>query len=685
MTTEIQIYDTGNQPPFGSGAAMVYYRRMWSDEWQLEHTVEVTSINIQAGSAGYATASLRREYGEVKGPHEDEQQTYSPITWDGYWCRITVWQGNAEHEVLVGRVYNVSRNVYHEGDDDHVMGGVQTFQVVGGERILERISLSSSVWAIDRGEETVSQVLQRLPDINVRDEHRGIVGNRSADKLGDAYAFGGVELWTHYDVLEYLLVRYIQQTTGPTWRLAGQASDLATMTDHVRLGDATTVADVIRQVVRPELGYDWYVRRYTVGDGEGGVIEGFEIVVYALTAENWAIGEDVVVPANPDTVRITAPLPPDMMRLQFASSSDQSYRRIRVLGNRIVTALTLNGAGVDAAAEVANSLENGWTSALETLYLQGTGLPGDPAELHDLYRAESRFRPVFQRFVAPSDWDWHNGLAAIAIDANGEIDPAGGADRQNVVRSTLTWLPMREGVDYLSGDPPYTDNNPDGLQPDLLPPMAWLWSRTSERWVLAEEVGFHVGVLRNEWGITISGSPNHRLALDAWDGASASEYDPEYDPTEIMTTIAVQGDQRIEVGYDVPMQLVGGAGGAVDDDGDVLEIVVPDAEMWVLAPYCVIGMDDNSVPRATSTPIVVRDDTARLRQVLVGAMSRYINQRNRASITIAGLLPWAHLLGRVLTTVEEGDTETTVQAVITSIDWSLDVTRPQTVIRTGYA
>ena len=71
---------------------------------------------------------------------------------------------------------------------------------------------------------------------------------------------------------------------------------------------------------------------------------------------------------------------------------------------------------------------------------------------------------------------------------------------------------------------------------------------------------------------------------------------------------------------------------------------------------------------------------------MAGAIARHQRARARAEIQAVGLVPWADLLGKILSTINEGGDAHDVGAPLTSIEWSMDSDGiGQTVIRTGFA
>jgi hypothetical protein len=155
-----------------------------------------------------------------------------------------------------------------------------------------------------------------------------------------------------------------------------------------------------------------------------------------------------------------------------------------------------------------------------------------------------------------------------------------------------------------------------------------------------------------------------------------SVQDEGFDYETLIATLALETDQRLTLGVDLP--------GARPEDG-TLELPVPDAECWVLAPQTVVGVDGRGqLIKSPNSYVELRNDSTRMALIMAGAIARYQSERGRAEILVKGLRPWLHLLGQMLTVVETDGVEIPVHAPITSIAWETEGA-PSTIIRTGFA
>lgn len=655
-------------------APLAQIKRLWTEDWELAPELEVVRYMSASAGQDLGTAMLRRRYGAIRHPWEAGYEARADRDLSGWWIRIVQPTDQGLLPQWVGRIAGGGRDVYGA---DNTPSGLQEMAAYEMLWWLRKIAISRSYWIEEGASEPVN--LAWCPSINVRDGRGLLVGNRSSRRYdpnipGDpnkgSYLFGGTGTWTRYDALEYVVRWFLDRSSlgGPAWSIGGQVDILKGMTDSIRFGISQTAADVLREIIPLALGID-----YKIVPTE----EGFEISVFALSAIPRAFA-GASMPANPDTVRIRAAASVDNVTTIVARSDDHRYDRIRVMGRRIVVATTLWG---DEAAGGSPSLVAKWSSALESAYKAGTGTPSDPPEDHDEARRGERYRPVYQLFGAPAGWLHHDAAAAPLLDWDGQMvaysrdDEETHADYQNQVRETLSWLPLKEGFDY-STDPP-TDRNPSDYVPDLLPAAVWVYDPQSKRYVSAEEAGIAVHVLHNDWGVFLQAQPNHLLALNHFGGAAASEVDPKYDWEHMVATIALETDQRLQLIQELP---------DATGDGSTLDLVVEDAECWVLSHGTVVGTDaQGQLLKSGDSQRVLRNDASRLAAVMAGAIARYYDARARAEIVVRRHLPWSGLIGQVLTVVDEGGTTHEIQAPITMIDWVVGGPEPVMIVRTGFA
>ena len=187
-----------------------------------------------------------------------------------------------------------------------------------------------------------------------------------------------------------------------------------------------------------------------------------------------------------------------------------------------------------------------------------------------------------------------------------------------------------------------------------------------------------MGVPELDWRIHVNASPNHLLARNHWTSAAATAIEPLYDWQTLVATVAIETDQRLELSSVIK--------DARPSDG-VMVIHDDSAELWYLAPNTAVMVAGNgNLLRSPGRQVVLRNDADRLALILAGAIARYGRPRARAEIVYRGLLPMGHLLGNILTVVEQpGSDALNIQAPITAVEWEMVGGRPTTTVRAGFA
>ena len=638
---------------------------IWYDgaEWILSTAAGTYGFSYWSGAA--ATGSFTPQ-----GTATGTATSASAASWETAW---------------VGRISGENREAMGASNG---ASGRQHFDCYGPAQLLQKTGVADAIF--DKGGGETARI-EWVPGINDRDSRGVLVGNRSAAKVGDSYLYGGTSTWSHLDYCEYILKQFVEPETGATWSITDATGHLSELQNTVKLGTTQTALAVLRKLIPREYGLEWMI----LPDADGDT---FEIYVFSLVARAYAFNGKTL-PANGNTLEIQTSQTTDSIQTHIIASSDQQYRRIRVLGRRIIVCCSLYG--------IDDDLEAKWSTALEADYVAATGAASAAADDCDAARDSDRYRDVFQLYGIPDDWDFRDGDAAPTVDAYGDwtgtgSDSAGVGDTQTQTRSTLRWLPLLAGVDYADGAT--IDGNPAGRVPELLPPTAWLWmdadasgsgSGSAGRYIPAEEAGCHVTGCRNSLGVWLkAGKANHLIAENHWSGAAATGTAPEYDWEDMVATVAFESDQRLAVVYTADTSTSGSDG---DDDHAIgtLDIEVPDAELWYLAPFTALrpdpdpdsaSGDDASIDYlVTSGPVgrVLRNDNGRLAAVMAGALSRYVDARARAAVTIKGRYrEAADYLGMILLEVDQGGgVSTPIGGPVTAIEWTENETR----IIGGYA
>lgn len=682
-----------SQTPGKASAPIVRVRRFWSEPWIYVPDIEVVSMSARSAGDGLGQCVLRRRFGpKVKYPFDTAYTSRTTSDLSGYWVRVDLVGASGAEFAWVGRVSTETRTVHAASGTPPVASGVQTWTAYEPIQFLRKLRVSESIWDSIVSPSRIGWV----PSMNIRDDQNALIGNRSADMLGDSFLYGGSSLWNHHDYAKYILVRFVEDSDfgGPSWFLGGQADILRNLTNSINFDGTETVDQILRRLIPVNMGLDFTIQMIRQDPSPG-----FEIHVYAITSVAQSFG-GITLPHNPNVVSIPVDTFPEAISVRVVETLDHQYSRINVFGSRIVVCCSLEGLPPPPKPEEPplppqeTDLEGLWTDELQAAYEAGTGTPSDPEEDHDAVRSQDRFRSVFQYFGAPVFWDHKGGTAAPFFDDNARLvttNPPTIADFQAEVRSTLSWMPLFEGFDY-STDPP-TDENTSGPNPELLPPVCYILDEDINEPVLkrrpwyfpADTKRFSVSVLRNEWGLAVNFSPNHTLGLNDFpdDPTAPTRNEPQFDWRRMKMTIAFESDQRIALRFE---RLQGQSPIA-----ETLNIFVDGAECWYLAPNTIVGVEETNrlqFKRSGKKGRVLRNDVDRLAFVMAGAIARYNVTRARAEIKIKGLWPWPFLIGQIVDVIQQAGQTTFIGGPITAIEWipgSSDNPDPVTIIRTGFA
>lgn len=694
--------------------ALIYVRQGWSGEWTFVDHAIFDMTAVYAGSDGASRLEFSTPYGTVLSLFTGAFAARDPIDLMGYWVRLVmVDAAGARSTVFVGQVRAEDRAAFGSNSDASGSStprpkGWQRWVAFGGQLLLRLRAVSTSWWDRDG----VAEEIGWTPGFNERDRRGLLIGNRSADAIDDVYVFGGTETWTRRQAIDYLMALYMAEEEGgaPTWTIGGQVDALDQALEDVPARATQTVEDLLRDLIPRHAGLDFSVVPTLDDEGEP---TGFEVRVFALIGTNVSF-RGATLPRNPALVTLKGSDMADVDGVNVTRDYTHRAARVRLVGERVVVCATLRGPELagDPTGDVLTStpatLRGQWTSTEETAYKRGAAeiAEDDEEAVHDAARRADRFRAVYQRFAAPADWA-RPAAVVPAIDGQAEVIDGEVANYQDLDRSTLSWLPLREGFDYSTD--PATDRNPADAVPEFLAPLVIANDRKAEieraaslvvNPALAEfldvrlfapvdQLGVGVAVLKTDLGVQLSASPNHRLARGRFDpadsGTAASADDPSddtnedaIDPRTLAATIAWRSDERL---------ILEAALDADADDGSVIEIEVPDAEMWWLAPGTIVDVDNDGQP-VTSGPAgrVLRNDADRLGAFMAGAVARHLHGRARAEVRFRGWVPWISLLGSILLTVEEAGETHGIDSPITCVELHGGKSgSPRTVIRAGYA
>jgi len=648
--------------------AMISVKQLWEDPFVADPQLELVRMSRTVGSKDIGRCEFRRHYGVVKGPDEAGLAQRTAIDLTNWWVQVELMTVGGVGVAWTGQVGSEARQIH---SSLNYPSGIQTWVALDPLQTLRKHHVHKSHWLvpISSGEPPAveERVLGWLPPMNRRDSDNTLVGNMTAVKSNGTFLYGGTERWTRFDMLEYLVARFMDESAygGPRWEIGGGVGVLLDLDDTIDFGASKTVAEILELLINPTIGLDFKIDPIPATPSPGFEINGFPLSGSAVTFGG------VTLPQNSSRVNLPPALIKEVVSTRVVATQDQQYDRINVIGGRIVCCCTL---------KAPNDLVPKWTAAMEALY----ALPGaaaDDGEERDKKRENDIFDPVYQFFGVPDQWNHLNGLAVAPLindDGSGIAFAPNSTPSQNVVRETLPWLPLFEGFDYMQR--PAVDLNPAHFTPDLMPPQAWFLHPTEGRYVPAAYIDGNVSMLGNEWGIIVEVKPNHKIALGHFGAESAypaGDKDLEFDYDTMVATIAFETDTRLVLRH----ELTSGP----NPVGRTLNIQMPDAEFWFAVDGTVVGVDPaTGALQALNGPLVLRNDASAMRMAMAGAIARYGLERNRAEIILRGFWPLGGQLGWILDVLEMGVATQIIDGPLTHVEW-IGGQEPQTIMRAGYA
>ena len=683
---------------------IIEIKQNWSDDWIWVPEIRLRSMSSASAGHDLSRLVLLRPYGPTKHPWESDfpGAIDTAVDLTDWWVRVRALTGTARDlaTAWLGRFSDEDRDLFASSQG---LSGMQVWVAYGPAQILRKRFISKSYWLTNGGRKHIGWV----PPLN--DPTKSERGNRHNATSEGVHLYGGTDLWDYRQYAEYLLKNFLDESddNGPSWKLAGAAEVLEEIKEPITWGTTQSAAEMLLELIPVSRGLDYTIRLILDEDGEE---TGFEVFVYALSAQEFSFGGSTL-PANPDTVRIEVGEANNNDSTRVIVSRNRYYKKLRVLGKRIVVCCSLWGpmaverSGANSemiGVPVDATLDPKWLDTIETEYRASVGGDSEDEADHDRFRNQDKFRSVYQSYGAVDGWEWNEGTAAPALDDEGLLiteapveDPGDPilddtriADHQHTVRETLSWIPLLAGLDYtgLRDSSPLPEVPPGDESPDYIPLIAWMFDPYTYRYVVSEELDIGVNAKHHDWGVELQCSPNHLVADTHFDDAVETYITatwPRYDHEEMAVTIAMESDQRFAMESVVD--------GATDQDG-VFEIET-EAEFHYLAPNTIVGAsklhDDplGLLILSGSVGIVLRSDKELMELTMAAAISRYQSDRKRAQLQIRGFIPWQFLIGRVLTTLEEAGETHVIDGPITSITWQVpdDGGSPITILSAGFA
>lgn len=615
----------------------------------------------------HSTATFRYEYGAIDREDRAAFVNFPPLLGrDLFVCINILPELHDSYPIWCGIIPSEELRVF--GTDGVVPSGDQTLRAYGLSYLLDRRTPMLSFVEDDTESPLTAFRLRRLVGFNERrTQGRRTLGNRSEDTITfddgggpDSVAFGfGDEadssgdrfLWTHGDILEYLLwmsgLRDGQEsndviTAEPQFILGGRnevIDYLDTLVSVIRQ-DGASVWATIGKVIDRKRGL---LMRVVWDVGADGLPAGtINLEIDTLIDHPIVIG-DVTLPANLTGRDLDIDTGLEITDASITVDEVKEYEFIVVEGARTISCFTMTG-GTFPVTGTLPIFERGWSAGRESIYVASdeTGRKG------------AILSRIFRVYRLPLDFDWIMPLPEPLPDPlpqhvylnphyrfDGEFN--GGATFWNSNRSFLRELPIVDPAD----DPTQTNDA------RFLRTLAFVWSITSpgvSSFFPAHDIPItavsgasnaRITNVPNELSVDVRFSPPEHLAGFTFGDEAAPELPPEFpdapfDHRNMLITVAVETDMAPRV----TIRLAGFAG-----RGRQLRIQVPDVEVWMVANNTAIGTVFNEflggnliLYHNDGEGSVVRDDRERLRGVAALARAWYGEPRSLLRAVMPGLL-----------------------------------------------
>ncbi len=641
----------------------VYVRKNWGDPWTVAPLLDAVGATTPAGP-GMGSARFLWRYGYRNIEGDVTYVVAPPFAYLGWYVQIRAVIDTVDTELWTGifaldsLVVDGALNI----GGSAVGTGGQIYQALDMSYLLDRAVLRETL-ANQNGREVR---IDHVPWMNKSgDRGLSVIGNRATSANDDGIfrfsADGAV--WSHRQFLAMVLSD--NRPDDIQFTLTGQDSLLDFVATAGRV-EGLTLLSLLDGMIDRRRGFGWKIAK--VGGGRGPVVG---IEVFTVFDQEITVG-DVTLSPNDNIIELELGNvhENEMIRLDLVETN--RVDQVRVRGDRITSCFTIN----------KDVFEKGWTDTQEGYYKDGAKnedgyeeLDDDEKEIeNDRYRAQERFRQVYRQWRMPADWNWDVGgeIGNPAADEDGGLVENQEADYFNYGRKFLRKLPLIRGFDY-TGETP-VDLLPDGTEDEYSSPMVWVKhndkyhpvSRLSEIVIDDDSnkaASCGVKMLDRMMGFELSASPGHEFALNHFSGAEPSGAPVVFDWNEIIATVAVKTDQRVEVVVSGEPP-IGGAGNRVK------VIDLPYAQLWYIVPQTVVGIDaKGEVEEYGGTDNILRNDKDLMEAVAAAVLGWYGQRRQTLDLTVRYLTDDAKVGDLIRSVGTLPDVYDEVNTVVSAVVW----------------
>lgn len=716
-------------------ASRVYFRVLWTDEWEEVPYLYWHQITWSAAPAMHH-ATLEWRFGVGQRAGEGTFADVHQIELLEKFVKIEIDAG-ADPSIQPAQTWFgivVIEDPQRDGQqpsvsvgDPPVRTGMQTFQAVGLEWLFDRVPINSSVvenhdttkfkpnGESGQDEFTIGRALTFNDYHGHKRFAREVRGNRSAARGdGGAYIFAkdfdGAEKWSLADIVDYLLVYYgPKDSEGEAlFEFVPLTTDYLTWHKPVFSVDGMTLWQALNQIIDRRRGFGFYL--YVDPSSEQLELRVFGFNKDEINLEPEAESSAPTIPANENLRSFDFETALDVQVAKTVYDANSTYRQILVRGARKTSTFTLSWKD--------GTLRDDWRPEDETAYdVAASDQPGYAALKQSerrlrnhRVRSEEKLARVYSWFRIPKDWDGKvkdgNG-AGTAKPVFPELDASGNPTNESepfwlAGLQLLSQLPLLLDHDYSEDVTDPENLAPERSEPEQSPALVFVKVQTKynegtpstwkyQRGDALVATSFEAKHSQNSWSlscrpratgpgliVTVSGGPQHRIAKGVFDDIDARDEQPEIDYRDnLLVTVCAESDRHVEAIHPDTFE-----GLNPDSLERPLLIDVPDARLDYVVPETVLSLDDQGDLERTTAGGFLRDDRPRLKNIAQLAFEWYSVPRAAFEFRVQQLIRPVEL-GHLITEIgPAGDTDP-VNTPITSI--TLDLPARATTLTTSFS
>ena len=607
--------------------AVASYRATLVDSWTEDLNLIVGSLEQELPPA-ISNASLSRRYGFIVNTELATREAVTCLDLRNKYIKIVLTQADTTvtwYGIIVNQIDSIFANVINPDDGvTEIPTGTTSYECYGIEYLLKKELITGSYVEL---EDSSISYLQRPLVFN--DEIETEEGNRtSLMPTGyNSYIFGGSELWSALEVVQYLLELFDRKTGFP-FSLSG---------DYVYLSQFTKVWDFRQDTF-------WNALNELINPASGFImiVSGQNIEVRSITDTDVIFDSAVILPANEYTATLDLTDSSKIEDVTIKTMENYHYDKVRVYSDYLMVTMSFSVA--------QGTLEKAWTAQDEYDFLQ---LAVD--EEKDL----TDYEHVYTQFRLPDTF------AGIYISGDYYVMPSCTNDAYDHTTNQTRWYRDLRLEPYLLGnkekrltcyvldyDKYFNIESPRGET-----------KKTTVR-PLDNEFGFKLNPSGPQWYF----ADTHALTLD----------DTEFNYEELVAVGSFYSNERYFIQVDCDTQ-------TNSEVEKVKEIFMSDILISFIPEKTVRGVNSSGALIYQAYDLL-EGDTATLRKMAELAKVFYGKPRSQIDLTYASGVLMGDRLGYIVQSTNTGNTYEPTNTIITSVSYrNLDKGKQTTRVTTDFS